>query len=64
MRKPITLIHVPCSEASGLYRATSRRFGVTAYGRTVSEAKHRLFVTRQVDNSNRLADVMRMLRNL
>jgi len=38
---------------STLWRATSRRFGVTAYGRTAQEAKQRLFITTVVEQSNR-----------
>jgi hypothetical protein len=35
------------------YRATSRRFGISAYGRTVAEAKQRLFLTMRAEQSNR-----------
>lgn len=37
------------------WRATSRRFGLTAYGRTVSEAKTRLFQTTHTERVNRQA---------
>lgn len=36
-----------------LWKATSSRFGVSAYGRCVKEARQRLFVTVNVEKSNR-----------
>lgn len=49
----IQLLRGPAVEP--FYRATSRRYGVTAYGRTVSEAKSRLFLTRQAEYRNLFA---------
>ena len=54
MTKRIELMCPPGQNATtNFWRATSRRFGVTAYGRSISEAKQRLFVTVQVEKSNR-----------
>jgi hypothetical protein len=39
------------------WKATSHRYGVSAYGRTVTEAKQRLFVTVEAHRRNLYAAV-------
>lgn len=52
-------------DALELWKATSRRFGVSAYGRTIQEAKRRLFITTEVERRNRaLAFISRMKTSL
>lgn len=53
-------LHSLTNDRSGdstYWRATSRRYAVTAYGRTVAEAKERLFLTRQAEYRNIFATV-------
>lgn len=57
MTKRITLNQTSYFHAPVLWVATSRRYGVTAYGRTVAEAKQRLFLTRQAEYRNCYAAV-------
>lgn len=54
--KRITLSQVSCP-TSGLYRADSTRYAVSAYGRTVAEARSRLFLVRQAEYRNIYASV-------
>lgn len=42
-------------DETGVVKATSIRYGVSAYGRTVAEAKQRLFLTVWAEKNNMLA---------
>lgn len=53
LSRPIQLTPVRPLTVPPVWRATSRRYGVSAYGRTVSEAKQRLFITSMIESCNR-----------
>lgn len=53
--KRIQLNQTSYYSAPVMWMATSTRYGVSAYGRTVAEAKTRLFLTVLADKKNRCA---------